>query len=61
MAVLIGAGIKSAILIGVLATWSLAVVTGTVHSQPQSYSVRDITSTAMQLDIRGALQCRSLR
>ncbi len=56
MAVLIGAGIKSAILIGVLATWALAIATGTVHWQPSSYSVRDITSTAMQLDIRGALQ-----
>jgi len=56
MAVLIGAGIKSAILIGVLATWALAVATGTVHWQPTPYSVRDITSTAMQLDIRGALK-----
>jgi AGZA family xanthine/uracil permease-like MFS transporter len=56
MAVLIGAGIKSAILIGVVATWALAVATGTVHWQPGPYSVRDITSTAMQLDIRGALK-----
>jgi AGZA family xanthine/uracil permease-like MFS transporter len=56
MAVLIGAGVKSAILIGVLATWGLAVATGTVHWHPAPYSVSDITSTAMQLDIRGALK-----
>jgi AGZA family xanthine/uracil permease-like MFS transporter len=55
-AVLLCAGLRAAILIGVLATWVLAVVTGTVHWQPQPYSVRDITSTAMQLDIRGALR-----
>ncbi len=55
MAVLLGAGYKSAILIGVVATWGLAIVTGTTHWQPQPYNFRDITSTAMQLDIRGAL------
>jgi AGZA family xanthine/uracil permease-like MFS transporter len=56
MAVLLCAGLKAAILIGVLATWGLAAITGAVHWQPQTYSVRDITSTAMQLDIRGALR-----
>src|SRR3984885_558918 len=55
MAVLLAAGYKSAILIGVVATWGLAIVTGTTHWQPQPYNFRDITSTAMQLDIRGAL------
>jgi AGZA family xanthine/uracil permease-like MFS transporter len=54
-AVLLCARVPAAILIGVLATWILAVVTGTVHWQPQPYSVRDIASTAMQLDVRGAL------
>jgi AGZA family xanthine/uracil permease-like MFS transporter len=54
-AVLLCARVHAAILIGVFATWILAVVTGTVHWQPQPYSVRDIASTAMQLDIRGAL------
>jgi AGZA family xanthine/uracil permease-like MFS transporter len=54
-AVLLCARVHAAILIGVLATWILAVVTGTVHWQPQPYSVRDIASTAMQLDVRGAL------
>jgi AGZA family xanthine/uracil permease-like MFS transporter len=56
MAVLLGAGYKSAILIGIVATWGLAIVTGTTHWQPQPYTFRDITSTAMQLDIRGALR-----
>jgi AGZA family xanthine/uracil permease-like MFS transporter len=56
MAVLLCAGWKAAILIGVLATWGLAAVTGTIDWHPQPYSVRDITSTAMQLDIRGALR-----
>jgi AGZA family xanthine/uracil permease-like MFS transporter len=56
MSVLLCAGWKAAILIGVLATWLLAGATGTVHWQPQPYSVRDITSTALQLDIRGALR-----
>ncbi len=56
MAVLICAGFKAAILIGVLATWALSAATGTVHWQPQPYSVRDITATAFQLDIRGAMK-----
>ncbi|HEX4137492.1 MAG TPA: NCS2 family permease [Bryobacteraceae bacterium] len=56
MAVLLCARWKAAILIGVVATWVLAVITGNAHWQPQPYSIRDITSTAMQLDIRGALR-----
>jgi AGZA family xanthine/uracil permease-like MFS transporter len=56
MAVLLCAQWKAAILIGVIATWVLAMVTGAAHWQPQPYSVRDIASTAMQLDIRGALR-----
>ena len=38
-AVLLCARVKPAILIGVLATWALAALTGTVHWQPQPYSV----------------------
>ncbi len=56
IAVCLSAGVKSAILAGVVATWGLAAITGAVHWQPQPYSVRDITATAMQLDIRGALR-----
>jgi AGZA family xanthine/uracil permease-like MFS transporter len=56
MAVLLCARWKAAILIGVLATWGLAAATGAVDWHPQPYNVRDIASTAMQLDVRGALR-----
>jgi AGZA family xanthine/uracil permease-like MFS transporter len=56
MAVLLCARWKAAILIGVLATWGLAAATGAVDWHPQPYSIRDIASTAMQLDIRGAMR-----
>jgi adenine/guanine/hypoxanthine permease len=56
MAVLLCARWKAAILIGVLAAWGAAAVTGAAAWQPQPYSIRDIASTAMQLDIRGALR-----
>jgi AGZA family xanthine/uracil permease-like MFS transporter len=54
-AALICAGVHAAILIGVLATWLLAAVTGTIHWQPQAYSVSEIAATAGQLNIRAAL------
>jgi adenine/guanine/hypoxanthine permease len=54
-AVLICARINAAILIGVVATWALAIATGNAHWSPQAYSFRDITSTAFQLNVRGAL------
>lgn len=54
-AALICAQVNAAILIGVLATWLLAAVTGTIHWQPQPYSVGDIAATAGQLNIRAAL------
>jgi adenine/guanine/hypoxanthine permease len=56
MAVLLCARWKAAILIGVVAAWLLAAATGTIEWHPQPYSIRDIASTAMQLDIRGALK-----
>jgi AGZA family xanthine/uracil permease-like MFS transporter len=56
MAVLLCAQVRAAILIGVLATWALAVATGVFHWQPQPYTAADIASTALQLDIRGALR-----
>jgi AGZA family xanthine/uracil permease-like MFS transporter len=55
-AVLLCAGVNTAILIGVISTWLLAIATGNAHWSPQPYSVSDITSTAMQLDIPGALK-----
>jgi len=54
-AALICARMNAAILIGVLATWLLAALTGTIHWQPQPYSVSDIAATAGQLNIRAAL------
>lgn len=54
-AALLCARVNAAILIGAVSTWLLAIVTGNAHWTPQPYSVRDITSTAMQLNIRGAL------
>lgn len=56
IAVLLAARVKAAILIGIVLTWALAALTGVVHWQPQPYSFRDIVSTAMQLDVRGALR-----
>ena len=56
MAVLLCARWKAAILIGVMAAWGLAAAIGAVDWHPQPYSVRDVSSTAMQLDIRGALR-----
>jgi len=47
--------VKAAILIGVIATWILAAVTGAIHWHPEPYSVSSITSTAFQLDVSGAL------
>ncbi|HVV45994.1 MAG TPA: NCS2 family permease, partial [Bryobacteraceae bacterium] len=52
---LLCARVNAAILIGVVATWILAAVTGTIHWHPEPYSVAGITSTAFQLDVAGAL------
>jgi AGZA family xanthine/uracil permease-like MFS transporter len=54
-AALLCARINAAILIGVMATWLLAGITGTIHWQPQAYSAGEIMATAGQLNIRGAL------
>ena len=52
---LLSARVKAPILLGILATWILAAVTGQASWQPQPYSFREIASTAFALDIRGAL------
>jgi AGZA family xanthine/uracil permease-like MFS transporter len=52
---LICARVTAAILIGILVTWGLAAATGNVQWHAEPYSVSNITSTALQLDIRGAL------
>ena len=51
---LLCAGVRAAILIGVLATWALASATGTIHWHPEPYSVSSIAGTALQLNVRGA-------
>jgi adenine/guanine/hypoxanthine permease len=47
--------VKAAILIGILTTTGVAAIFGLVSWQPQLYSLRDMTATAFQLDIRAAL------
>src|SRR5690242_9136324 len=47
--------IRGAILIGILGTTALAAILGQAQWQPQTYSFEDITATALQLNIRGAL------
>ena len=47
--------VRGAILIGILGTTALGIVFGLVRWQPQSYSFRDITATALHLNIRGAV------
>lgn len=54
-AALLASRVNAAILCGVLATWALAAVTGTIHWQPMSYSAGDIMATVGQLNIRAAL------
>jgi AGZA family xanthine/uracil permease-like MFS transporter len=54
-AALLCARVNAAILIGVVSTWVVAIATGNAHWSPQPYSFRDITATALQLNVRGAL------
>src|SRR5277367_2811439 len=55
IAALLAWRIRGAILLGILGTTLLGAVFGLVHWQPQTYSIRDISATAFQLDIRGAV------
>ena len=54
-AALLCARVRAAILIGVVATWLMALITHTFQWQPQPYNLSDISATAGQLNIRGAL------
>ena len=47
--------VRAAILIGVVATWIAAALTGVVQWHAAPYSFTSITSTAMQLNVAGAL------
>ncbi|BDC48835.1 xanthine/uracil permease [Bryobacterales bacterium F-183] len=53
---LLALGVRAAMLIGVLGTTALGAVFGLVQWNPQWYSIADITATAFQLDIPGALR-----
>jgi adenine/guanine/hypoxanthine permease len=55
IAALLAWRVRGAILIGILGTTAIGVVCGLVRWQPQTYSVRDISATAFQLNIRGAI------
>src|SRR5689334_11108114 len=48
--------VRAGILIGILTTTGLGAALGLVPWQPQVFSFSDITATAFQLDIRGALR-----
>lgn len=49
-------GVRAAMLVGVLATTALGAITGLVQWRPQAYSFSDISATAFQLDIAGAIR-----
>ena len=56
MAALLARGVRGAMLVGILATTAVGAITGLVKWQPIAFSVADITATAFQLDIPGALR-----
>jgi adenine/guanine/hypoxanthine permease len=56
IASLLARRVPGAILLGIFGTTVLGAICGLVHWQAQPYSFRDITATALQLDIRGALR-----
>jgi len=56
IAALISWRVRAAMLIGILSTTALGALFGLIHWQPQTYNLSDISATAFQLDIRGALK-----
>jgi len=55
IAALLAWGVRGAILLGILGTTALGIVFGLVRWQPQSYSFREISATALHLNIGGAV------
>lgn len=55
MAGLLAWKVRAAILTGVVVTTAAGALFGLVTWQPQTYAIRDIAATALQLDIRSAL------
>jgi AGZA family xanthine/uracil permease-like MFS transporter len=56
MAALLAWGVRSAMLIGILLTTAIALATGMAHWAPQPHAWREMTRTALRLDIGGALR-----
>ena len=52
------AGVRAAMLIGILTTAALAWMLGVSHFAPASYSLTDLTSTAFKLDIPAAFNLK---
>jgi AGZA family xanthine/uracil permease-like MFS transporter len=57
---LLARGVRAAMLAGILLTTALGAVFGLVRWNPTWYSWSDITATAFQLDLRGALHTGAL-
>jgi AGZA family xanthine/uracil permease-like MFS transporter len=51
-------GIKGAMLIGILATATVAWLLGLAHFSPGAYTLRDLSATAFKLDLKGALNLK---
>jgi AGZA family xanthine/uracil permease-like MFS transporter len=56
MAALQARGVKAAIVIGIVTITAVSSVLGLTHWTPRVYSLAEITATAFQLDIAGALR-----
>lgn len=52
--------VRASILVGIAGTVLTAFVFHRVHWVPQHYALRDLTATALQLDVRGALRLGGL-
>jgi AGZA family xanthine/uracil permease-like MFS transporter len=52
-------GLKGAMLFGILLTAAIAWLFGLAHFAPGAYTVGDLASTALKLDVRSALNLRS--
>ncbi len=52
---LMARGVRAAMLIGILATSAVGAAFGLVHLAPRAYGWKEIASTAMRLDVSGAL------
>jgi len=48
--------VRAAMLIGILATTAIGLATGVSHWSPQVYRLSDLSSTALQLDVRATLR-----